>query len=269
MAIRGDDPQRIMARCGHENMATTMGYIREAESLNASPDSAFPVLPPTVVLPPELPQGPKSWGSSGGKLSRSLAKSKRPQRDSNPLEHGNSPAISVVSGASDAAGSAEQPHVTGRNVDFWAAQGLQDHRVPIGSLPCPADAIRPRVAPEASERAGQRLERGLRVARGDTKSDDPEGDVASILEATCGDLGLTAAGAPNPVHLTCGGSPAETWLWCGGDPAAVEGPQPDDMPPNVVLLDDGSEATHLRELATCQDCITCAAEAFASKGLTQ
>lgn len=72
-----------------------------------------------------------------------------------------------------------------------------------------------------------------------------------------------------PIHLTCGGSLAETWLWCGGDHAAVEDPQPADMPPNVVLLDDGSEATHLLELATCQDCLARAADAFASKGPTK
>lgn len=72
-----------------------------------------------------------------------------------------------------------------------------------------------------------------------------------------------------PIHLTCGGSPAEMWLWCGGDPAAVEDPQPDDMPPNVVLLGDGSEATHLRELATCEECLARAAHAGASQGASQ
>jgi integrase len=82
LAIRGTAPQMIMALCGHENMETTLGYIRLAAVLAESPSTVFPPIPPAVVLPQLLPQGPKSWGASGGKLSRLLASARRPQRDS-------------------------------------------------------------------------------------------------------------------------------------------------------------------------------------------
>ena len=33
MAIRGDEPLKVMQRAGHEDLKTTMGYVREAENL--------------------------------------------------------------------------------------------------------------------------------------------------------------------------------------------------------------------------------------------
>ena len=80
MAIRGDEPQRIMHRAGHENMATTMGYVREAEALEYLRSDVFPPLPPELFLPGILPEGPLLWGQLGGIIK----KNGRPQRDSNP-----------------------------------------------------------------------------------------------------------------------------------------------------------------------------------------
>lgn len=62
MAIRGDEPIKIMRRAGHENMTTTMGYVREAENLVTPIGEPFPPLPDAVVSPGESPEGPAFWG---------------------------------------------------------------------------------------------------------------------------------------------------------------------------------------------------------------
>lgn len=80
MAVRGDDPQRIMHRAGHENMSTTMGYIREAEALDYLRADVFPALSADLFLPGILPEGPSAWANLRG----SQWKKGRPQRDSNP-----------------------------------------------------------------------------------------------------------------------------------------------------------------------------------------
>ena len=61
MAIRGDEPMRIMHRAGHENMSTTMGYVREAESLDFLRGDVFPELPAAILLPDLLPETPAFW----------------------------------------------------------------------------------------------------------------------------------------------------------------------------------------------------------------
>jgi integrase len=53
MAIRGDDPLKIMSRAGHENFATTQGYIREAEAVRAGFGEVFPPLPACLLVPGE------------------------------------------------------------------------------------------------------------------------------------------------------------------------------------------------------------------------
>ncbi|MBI3206677.1 MAG: tyrosine-type recombinase/integrase [Myxococcales bacterium] len=54
MAVRGDDPLKIMQRAGHENFSTTQGYIRTAEAVRTGFGEPFPALPlallPSVVL---------------------------------------------------------------------------------------------------------------------------------------------------------------------------------------------------------------------------
>lgn len=72
MAIRGDEPLRIMQRAGHASFKTTQGYIREAE--NASPNfgAVFPALPEEIFLPSFNPP-PQSGGNGGGGAGRSRA----------------------------------------------------------------------------------------------------------------------------------------------------------------------------------------------------
>ena len=82
MALRGDDALRIMQRAGHEDLKTTMGYVREAENLAHAlgPDNVFPALPFDVISSGIASEGPAVWG----KLRESQWKKKRPQRDLNP-----------------------------------------------------------------------------------------------------------------------------------------------------------------------------------------
>ena len=74
MAIRGDDPLKIMSRAGHRAFQTTQGYIREAESLREGFGTPFPALPRDLVdpssgasgeLPKNCPIAQKSANSSG------------------------------------------------------------------------------------------------------------------------------------------------------------------------------------------------------------
>ncbi len=51
MAVRGDDPLKIMQRAGHSNFATTLGYIREAESVLEGFGDVFPPLPAALMVP--------------------------------------------------------------------------------------------------------------------------------------------------------------------------------------------------------------------------
>jgi integrase len=61
MAIRGDDPLKIMRRAGHTDLETTMLYIREAETLGRSVGEPFPALPASLLSsgdgPPSKPTG--------------------------------------------------------------------------------------------------------------------------------------------------------------------------------------------------------------------
>jgi hypothetical protein len=81
MAIRGDEPIKIMRRAGHENMSTTMGYVREAENLTTAIGEPFPALPEPIVSPDESPEGPAQWA----KLRERTWEIQRPQRDSTSM----------------------------------------------------------------------------------------------------------------------------------------------------------------------------------------
>jgi integrase len=48
MAVRGDDPLRIMQRAGHENFETTQAYLRLADALRVGFGDVFPALPPEL-----------------------------------------------------------------------------------------------------------------------------------------------------------------------------------------------------------------------------
>jgi integrase len=45
MAVRGDDPLKIMQRCGHKSFSTTMVYVREGEAIREGFGEPFPPLP--------------------------------------------------------------------------------------------------------------------------------------------------------------------------------------------------------------------------------
>lgn len=66
MALRGDEPLRIMKRAGHTEFSTTMGYVREAETLGDVGDP-FPALPSLAAGEPETPS---TWGALRGSNKR-------------------------------------------------------------------------------------------------------------------------------------------------------------------------------------------------------
>jgi integrase len=48
-AIRGDEPMRIMRSAGHQDMQTTMRYVRDADVLRAGVGRVFPALPAALL----------------------------------------------------------------------------------------------------------------------------------------------------------------------------------------------------------------------------
>jgi len=76
MAIRGDEPIKIMRHAGHENIATTMGYVREAENLEHPVGEVFPSLPRALFVSSaessaESSEGPPT-GPNAAKLPTNL-----------------------------------------------------------------------------------------------------------------------------------------------------------------------------------------------------
>jgi integrase len=53
MAVRGDEPLRIMQRAGHTTFDTTLIYIREAENFRADFGAPFPPLPASLLGSPK------------------------------------------------------------------------------------------------------------------------------------------------------------------------------------------------------------------------
>jgi len=94
-AIRGDEPLKIMHRAGHKDLATTMGYVREAENLRAGFGQVFPPLPACLVSPSAAQR--TSQGTSQGTGPRSKTPTKPVRfgfgvRDSNPRSGYQKPA---------------------------------------------------------------------------------------------------------------------------------------------------------------------------------
>ncbi len=77
MAVRGDAPQAIQSRAGHTDYTTTLGYIREAETLAAGFGEVFPALPELAT----------DWANDRAKSRKTVPKYSELQRggrDSNP-----------------------------------------------------------------------------------------------------------------------------------------------------------------------------------------
>lgn len=62
MAVRGDEPLKIMQRAGHADLATTMEYVRTAEAIGAGFGDVFPPIPDALLEPD--PDGESSSESS-------------------------------------------------------------------------------------------------------------------------------------------------------------------------------------------------------------
>ena len=60
MAIRGDEPLRIMQRAGHENFQTTQLYVREADAIRDGFGEVFPPLTPLLE-----PRTGSQWSTMG------------------------------------------------------------------------------------------------------------------------------------------------------------------------------------------------------------
>jgi hypothetical protein len=74
MAIRGDEPIKIMRRAGHENITTTMGYVREAENLEYPVGEVFPAVPSALLVSSaESSEGPAYWAQLRGNIHKNAA----------------------------------------------------------------------------------------------------------------------------------------------------------------------------------------------------
>ncbi len=70
MAVRGDDPHKIMQRCGHKNFATTMLYVREGEAIREGFGQPFPPLPADAL--DIAPISPRAIPASRSSLNQAV-----------------------------------------------------------------------------------------------------------------------------------------------------------------------------------------------------
>lgn len=81
-AARGDDATKIMRAAGHVDLATTQGYIREAEGFGDGYGEVFPELPADLILPGILPERVGANGHAYGIIRHSQSG----RRDLNPRQ---------------------------------------------------------------------------------------------------------------------------------------------------------------------------------------
>lgn len=99
-AIRGDDAMKIMARSGHTQYQTMLGYVREAEVAREGFGEVFPSLPdlrtpsapsapgnPRILRETRRPQGDSKARRNAGEAPAIAAKSVEPPPESAPHEH--------------------------------------------------------------------------------------------------------------------------------------------------------------------------------------
>jgi integrase len=76
MAVRGDDPLKIMQRAGHSDFKTTQLYVREAEAIREGFGDVFPPLPECLLRVPQRTASDDSTsGGNGSRARRSRAQS--------------------------------------------------------------------------------------------------------------------------------------------------------------------------------------------------
>jgi integrase len=84
LAVRGDDPLKIMQRLGHRNFNTTMLYVREAEQLREGFGEPFAALPDVLLSDDDPSDVAASFGRRFGRQSSKYSESLSGTRDSNP-----------------------------------------------------------------------------------------------------------------------------------------------------------------------------------------
>lgn len=129
MAVRGDEPMRIMARAGHSEFSTTLGYVNNAALLRRTYGQPFPELPAALL------DGTDDPGPQAGPKTDSV----KIERESSAETHGN---------RTDAI--APRDDVTGHNaaevegtLDRAATRGDASRRTGPGSGP---GSVSPRAA---------------------------------------------------------------------------------------------------------------------------
>lgn len=189
LAIRGEAPQSVMAKCGHENMETTLGYVRLAAVLSEQPSSVFPAIPEAILVSQSASQDPKATGSKGGKLAQLLKKAKRPQRDSNPLKRTHSTGIQPVSDTYSAEHCDDNAQLSVGNVVIGKRLGNEEpvsSQNPIAGLPPYRPEASSPTLPTHPDAAARLAESGRCVA--------VESQVWDALDATALHLADPAAG---------------------------------------------------------------------------
>jgi len=84
MAVRGDDPLKIMQRCGHKSFSTTMVYVREGEAIREGFGEPFPPLPECLLRPSGVSQRVSQFAEPLAPSARESLNFQRGGRDSNP-----------------------------------------------------------------------------------------------------------------------------------------------------------------------------------------
>lgn len=135
LAVRGDEPLRIMQRAGHASFGTTQGYIRTAEAIRQGFGEPFPPLPACLLSGPGVSSRVSVLPRSGSRDAEKTAAAQYRRRDSNPTEE-------PIPEPGKDAGSSMPPDVAGDE----SAPGSR----PLAAGSHPSE--RPEPKPEASER---------------------------------------------------------------------------------------------------------------------
>ncbi len=101
MAVRGGDPMTIMARAGHHDIETTLGYVSQAALVRGGYGDAFPTLP-EVLIQSSLESS--SRGAEGLVSRTFVAEAHGNRRDRAPRDGARKPRLSLLMARGDTAG---------------------------------------------------------------------------------------------------------------------------------------------------------------------